>query len=281
MGIKRRAEDRRNGDRRRGTRAGPGRRRGDRRQVTAGLGVLTAVLIASAPAKSSAQIYTRTNKRGVVEATNFSERAGDYKLAYPKRLGVLIHSPGFRVLPSSHSAYDHFIAAAAALHNVEVALVRAVIQTESQFDPRAVSSVGAQGLMQLMPATARRFGVTDAFDPRQNIFGGTRYLRVLLDMFQGDVVLATAAYNAGESAVSRYGGVPPYRETQGYVRKIQVLLGGAPAVAPAQPALARSAAPPRPQPRTLYRWTDDKGVPHLTEDPPADGTEFVTLRSGD
>jgi soluble lytic murein transglycosylase-like protein len=167
---------------------------------------------------------------------------------------------------------------------VEVALVRAVIQTESQFDPHAVSSVGAQGLMQLMPATARRFGVTDAFDPRQNIFGGTRYLRVLLDMFQGDVVLATAAYNAGEGAVSRYGGVPPYRETQGYVRKIQALLGGAtapPATPAATAASARSAATPRPKPPTLYRWKDDKGVPHLTEIPPGDGREFVTLSSGD
>jgi hypothetical protein len=270
MDLDRRAEDRRKNDRRGAPRPRSDRRRGDRR-AAAGLGVLTTILVASAPETSSAQIYTRTNVRGVVEATNLPERSGDYKLAYPKRLGVLIHSPGFRLQPSSHSAYNHFIASAAALYNVDIALVRAVIQTESQFDHLAVSSVGARGLMQLMPATALRFGVTDSFDPRQNIFAGTRYLRLLLDMFQGDVVLATAAYNAGEGAVSRYGGVPPYRETQGYVRKIQALLG----FALAPPAVTTA------KPRTLYRWKDEKGVPHLTEFPPAAGTEFVTLRSGD
>jgi soluble lytic murein transglycosylase-like protein len=145
--------------------------------------------------------------------------------------------------------------------------------------------------MQLMPATARRFGVTDAFDPRQNIFAGTRYLRALLRLFHGDVVLATAAYNAGEGAVTRYGGVPPYRETQGYVRTIQALLGTAvvppatvAALAPAAlAAVAKPLAPPqpKPKPRKLYRWKDDQGVPHLTEYPPAIGTEFVPILSGE
>ena len=100
--------------------------------------------------------------------------------------------------------------------------MRAIIQVESDFDHLARSSKGAQGLMQLMPATARalRASATPSI-PRQNIFGGVQYLRFLLDMFGGDVTLAAAAYNAGENAVIRYNGVPPYRETRGYVGKIQ------------------------------------------------------------
>ena len=110
---------------------------------------------------------------------------------------------------------------------------------ESEFDQWAVSSKGARGLMQLMPATARRLGVSDSFDARQNIFGGTQYLRILLDQFGGDVALALAAYNAGPNAVLRYGGIPPYRETRGYVQKVQAQLGaGFAAPAPSSNAAA-------------------------------------------
>src|SRR6185436_1673750 len=125
-----------------------------------------------------------------------------------------------------NSDFDAHIIDASARHGVAIDLIRAVIQVESQFDRMAVSSAGARGLMQLMPATARQYGVLDSFDARQNIMGGTRYLRVLLDLFRGDVALATAAFNAGETAVQRYGGIPPYRETQGYVSKVQAILGG-------------------------------------------------------
>jgi soluble lytic murein transglycosylase-like protein len=92
---------------------------------------------------------------------------------------------------------------------------------ESNYDPNAVSPKGAQGLMQLIPATARRFGVSDAFNPSDNIQGGARYLKHLLELYKGDESLALAAYNAGEGAVSRYGGVPPYPETQDYVAKVR------------------------------------------------------------
>lgn len=108
---------------------------------------------------------------------------------------------------------------AAALHGVDPALVHSVIAVESGFNPLAVSPKGAQGLMQLIPATARRFGVTDSFDARQNIAAGVKYLRYLQDMFKDDK-LALAAYNAGEGAVLKYGGVPPYRETEQYVSKV-------------------------------------------------------------
>ncbi len=109
----------------------------------------------------------------------------------------------------------------AARHGVDPGLVLAVIQAESAFRTDAVSPKDAAGLMQLIPATAERFGVTDLFDPAQNITGGVRYLRWLLAYFQGDVTLALAGYNAGEGAVDRYRGVPPYQETQNYIRVIR------------------------------------------------------------
>jgi soluble lytic murein transglycosylase-like protein len=119
------------------------------------------------------------------------------------------------------------IFAAAERHQVNPELVAALVRAESAFDPRAVSHKGAGGLMQLMPATARRFGLSEAerFDPERNLEAGTRYLRWLLDRFEGDVARALAAYNAGEGTVDRYGGVPPYRETRTYIRRIYSTLG--------------------------------------------------------
>lgn len=104
--------------------------------------------------------------------------------------------------------------------DVEPELIHAVIRQESGYDPYAVSRKGAKGLMQLMPATARRFGVKDVFDPAENVQGGVKYLRQLLDRYDGDRRLALAAYNAGEGAVDRFGGIPPYRETKDYVDRI-------------------------------------------------------------
>lgn len=119
--------------------------------------------------------------------------------------------------PERFSRYDSFIREGSLLYQIPEALIRAVIQVESNFDPRAVSPAGAHGLMQLMPATADAMMVEDIFDPRQNILGGTRYLRILANLFNGDLHLTIAGYNAGEGAVMRYGGIPPYAETQAYV----------------------------------------------------------------
>jgi hypothetical protein len=119
----------------------------------------------------------------------------------------------------------------------------------------------------------------DAFDARQNILGGTLYLRVLLDLYGGDISLMAAAYNAGEEAVARYNGIPPFKETQGYVRTVNGILAAPTQSGASRPFPALSAAPKAP-PRIYYRWKDDKGVVHMEQSPPAVG-EYVTIRSAD
>jgi soluble lytic murein transglycosylase-like protein len=135
-------------------------------------------------------------------------------------------------------AVDHAIESAAARNGVDANLVRAIIKVESNFNPHAVSRKGALGLMQLMPKTARSMNVTNAFDPNQNVDAGVRHLKSLLDNYNGDVELSLAAYNAGSKAVDRNNGIPPYRETRDYVRKITGLYwGGSPFARPMGPQL--------------------------------------------
>ena len=129
----------------------------------------------------------------------------------------------FEILPPSE-AYEEIIQEAATEYGVDAALIRAVMQAESAFHPYAVSRAGAEGLMQLMPELADEMGVSDSFDPRENIMGGVRYLKRLLDYHGGDLDLALASYNAGPGNVERYGGVPPFRETRNYVKTIKALL---------------------------------------------------------
>lgn len=119
---------------------------------------------------------------------------------------------------------EPIIQEAALLHGVDPDLIKAVIQTESRFDPRASSGAGAKGLMQLMPKTAKAVGIEDPFDPRQNIFGGVKYLSQMMERYKGNTALALAAYNAGPGNVRRHRGVPPFRETRGYVSKIAKLV---------------------------------------------------------
>ena len=122
--------------------------------------------------------------------------------------------------PARYSRYNNLIDEAARLYQLPESFIRAVMRVESDFNPTVVSRAGAMGLMQLMPRTARSMGVSDPFDARQNINGGARYLRILANRFKGDLVLTVAAYNAGEGAVEKYNGIPPYKETQRYVRRV-------------------------------------------------------------
>lgn len=147
------------------------------------------------------------------------------RYSYIERCYACGANPGvnFGTVRLNTQAYHAEIAAAAREFGVEEAVVRAVIHAESAFNPAALSRAGAQGLMQLMPATARRFGVSDAYDASQNIRGGVQYLSWLLRRFNGDLTLAAAGYNAGEGAVARHGGVPPYSETQYYVKRVAQL----------------------------------------------------------
>ncbi|MBI3303969.1 MAG: lytic transglycosylase domain-containing protein [Deltaproteobacteria bacterium] len=160
-----------------------------------------------------ADIYVYRDDRGTVHFTNVPTR--------PVYRPSLLVQPYLRGLRGKESAeFDRFIAAACLRYGVEFALVKAVIKAESAFDPSALSPAGARGLMQLMPDTAALHGVADVHAPRDNIEGGVRHLRFLLDRFRGNLTLALAAYNAGAEAVTRYNGVPPYQETQEYVQRV-------------------------------------------------------------
>jgi soluble lytic murein transglycosylase-like protein len=183
---------------------------------------LLGALVLSSPA--AADIYKFTDADGVVHFTNTP--GGD------KRYRVYIHGNGasgsrtasgvIPVPPSDHdiaryTRYSELIRAAATLYQIPEQLVRAVIRCESDYDPRAVSVSGARGLMQLMPDTATLMQVRDIDDPRENIFGGVRLLRILANEFNGDLELTIAAYNAGDGSVIRFGGIPPFQQTRDYV----------------------------------------------------------------
>jgi hypothetical protein len=194
------------------------------------LGLAAALLIV--PAEGRADMYRCEGPGGALHFTNVRTPG--------MRCRTLVHEPsqptsrrGTRraaarrpdasALPERAARvrlYDGFIHEAAALYQLPAAFIRAVVKVESDFNPHVVSRTGAMGLMQLMPRTAQAMGVRDPFDPRQNIFGGSRYLRVLANLFNGDLVLTIAGYNAGEGAVMRYRGVPPYDETRRYVRRV-------------------------------------------------------------
>ena len=125
---------------------------------------------------------------------------------------------------SSPKKFDEYVMKASNKYEVDSNLIHAVIKAESSYDPYAVSPKGAGGLMQLMPDTAKQYGVTDRFSPEENIDGGTQYLRFLLNGYNGDISLAVAAYNAGEGAVDKYGDIPPFAETRAYVQKVSLFL---------------------------------------------------------
>lgn len=272
-------------------------------------------LAASAQPRGKTYLYTYYDRNGRIVINNLPPSYLQGQGLTLKRVGVghvrlaVTREEMARVLrsPELIALVDEI----AAFNGVDPHLARAVIQAESAFNYKARSHAGALGLMQLMPATAKRFGVLDPFDPRQNIEGGTKYLKWLSDYFKGDLTKVVAAYNAGEGAVDRHKGIPPFRETRAYVPKVLDLfhrkavvadpkaagsmallkkgrggfeLGERPlkaaqaAGAPAGEALpeVETARPSRP----IFQWTDDQGRVQISDQPPPRGARQVKVFGG-
>jgi soluble lytic murein transglycosylase-like protein len=230
------------------------------------LSVATAVLVAS---PADAQIYAWRDANGTLVLS-------DRKLDQNARTFAVPDAPGIRATRpvasrATRNRYEPLIMEHAARHSLRPALVRAVIQVESGFNPRARSPKGAMGLMQLMPTTARELGVVDAYDPADNIRGGTLYLRRLLDRYDGNEELALAAYNAGSGAVEKYGhAVPPFRETRDYVKNVGSASGSSASLAPS--AIRKNA---------IYKTVevvDGRPVPRYSSQPPSSGGYEVLSR---
>jgi hypothetical protein len=268
------------------------------------VGILSSTLATGAgsirPPKGNAYVYTYTDRQGHLIINNLPPSSvtgqglalkqvgvGHIRLAITKQeMGRVLRSPELIGLVDE----------IAGIHGVDPFLARAIIQAESAFNYSARSRAGALGLMQLMPATALRFGVLDPFDTRQNISGGCKYLKWLSDYYKGDPMKVIAAYNAGEGAVDRHKGIPPFRETRAYVPKVlelwtKKLVQPDPKAAgsmellkkghggfevderplpPAQLAQAQERAP-----TMLYQWKDDAGRLQISDTPPPKGTPGV------
>jgi soluble lytic murein transglycosylase-like protein len=175
---------------------------------------------------ASGEIYSYVDQNGVIHLAN-RPKGKIIPLKRNSSGGYQAHNPipSRRYISSyDKNRYDQYISSASRQYNVGFELIKAVIHAESAFNPRAVSHKGARGLMQLMPGTASYLGVKNSFDPQENIFGGTRYLREMLDRYDHDLRLSLAAYNAGPEAVDRTRGVPPYEETHNYIRQVSGLM---------------------------------------------------------
>lgn len=217
-------------------------------QLTIFAALFLVCLFTAVPAE--AQIYTWRDSSGHLVLSTTKPQSADatdvvtYAVAGPTALKTTNRPASV----SAQTRYDDLIREHADLHGVSPELVRAVIQAESGFNPFAISSKGAMGLMQLMPATARELGVSDPFHPAENIRGGVTYLAQLLARYGQNLQLALAAYNAGPLAVERYGAIPPYKETQNYVKKITG-------------ATVPLVKPPDP---TIYKWVDTSSGEPIT-----------------
>jgi len=171
---------------------------------------------------ASADVYKYVSHDGRVYFSDSPKHSG-YKRVIKSKIKPrkVASRRSFRSLNKNKKKYDSLIKKIASKHKIDPKLLHAIIRAESAYNPNAVSRVGAVGLMQLMPATAKRYGVKNRRNPKQNITGGTRYLKDLLKMFNSNLKLAVAAYNAGEHAVIKYrNSIPPYRETRNYVKKV-------------------------------------------------------------
>lgn len=187
---------------------------------------LLVLLFSTTAQTAQAQVYKYVDDKGIVNYTNIAPPSGrDFQvLRFPcYAADPKCRSISWEKVALNTQSFEDEILQAALANGVQSALIRAIIHAESAYQADAVSPKGAQGLMQLMPQTAKMLEVNDPFNPAKNIAGGARYLAELLQQFNGDVTLAAAAYNAGPGAVTKYGGVPPYEETREYVRRINIL----------------------------------------------------------
>jgi len=184
--------------------------------------LLMLLWLGNSPAR--ADIYRHVDANGVVHFTNapqYTSRPNTQSWSFYRKE---MRSPRIPTVGQPVHAYQEIIREYARAYRLEEALVKAVIKAESNYNPQSLSSKGAQGLMQLIPETARLMKVSDPFDPAENIRGGSNYLRLMLDQFSGNLDLALAAYNAGPNAVQRHGGIPPYTETRQYVQRVRQYL---------------------------------------------------------
>ena len=239
-----------------------------KKAVAAGLALLCLLLL---PLPAGAQIYSWRDGNGnlvLANTPNAAAGAGPLVRSYPVPPSADVPAPRRLSATASDRArmYDGIITEHARANDVRPDLVRAVVQVESAFNPYALSPKGAQGLMQLMPATAQQFGVKNAYNPEENVRAGVAYLRQLLDRYENDEELALAAYNAGPGAVDKYGqNVPPYAETKNYVAQISQI----------------TARPIAPRDNRIYKVTevvDGRPVVRYTDKRPASGTYDVIGR---
>lgn len=228
-------------------------------QVVHGSAVLAALAAANLCAQTGAPAPSQPASPHAVSVVRTDARTGRLVRT------VIVTPKPAQPKAATDSEVRAWIEEAAKNFELSPLLVDSVVQVESNYNPFAVSRKGAQGLMQLMPSTARRFGVNNTFDPRENIEGGVRYLKFLQDTFQDDR-LAIAAYNAGENAVAKYRGVPPYPETVDYVAKVGKRYGQAQQVAAKTTSQAKSAGPAKPsedEPRHVVAFLDAEGRLHI------------------
>ena len=184
---------------------------GQREVIRIAASILLSLVFLASAQTLRADIYMHTDSEGVVHLTNHP-LSPDYRL--------LVKEPVRRDVPGGENNYDELIREAERLYDVEFSLLKAIMKVESNFNPRAVSKKGAAGLMQIMPCNFTALHIRNPFDPRENIFGGARYIRRMLDRFNGEVPLALAAYNAGPEIVGRLRKIPPIGETQSYVERV-------------------------------------------------------------
>jgi soluble lytic murein transglycosylase-like protein len=226
------------------------------------LSIITALLI-SDRCLFSQTLYAYLDENGIRVFSNIAPTSAVADLKITGAVPAPTPTPAPSSSNSKSDSYNSIIEKYAGDYHLDASLIKSIIATESGFNPKAVSPKGARGLMQLMPATAEQLGVSNSFDPEQNIEGGVKYLRSLMNSFNDDIALSLAAYNAGESRVQRLGKIPPIKETQNYVQSVTKLYEKSKSEAKPQPVQEEVKQP------SLFRFIDESGVLQVTNIPPS------------